>query len=115
MAQLEKLEQQNISHLGITAGELEKIVMGTAEVLEKSSVSERINDVIRRYKNSPHQKSVDMVLSVCEDILCQPIENLSAHDKEVLLGVLGQYTVMKRRIVEQERANKAKKPKSKER
>ncbi len=35
MIQLENLEKQNISHLGITAGELETIVMGTAEVLEK--------------------------------------------------------------------------------
>jgi len=37
--------------------------MGTAEVLEKSSVSERMGDVISRAKNFPPKKSVDMVLS----------------------------------------------------
>jgi len=115
MTQLEKLEQQNISHLGITAGELEKIVMGAAEVLEKSSVAEQIDEAVGRAKNFPPQKSVEMVLSVCEDILCQPIDNLTTHEKDVLLGVLAQYTVMKRRIVEQERTEKAKKPKTKER
>jgi hypothetical protein len=57
---------------------------------------------------------VEQVLSVCEDILCQPLENLTAQDREVLLGVLAQYTVMKRRYAEQERAS-AKKSKPKER
>lgn len=108
MTQLEKLEQQNISHLGITAGELEKIVTGTSETLAKCSISERIDDVILRAKNFPPKKSVDMVLSVCEDILCQPIDNLSTADKEVFLGVLAQYTMMKRRINEQEKQKKSK-------
>ena len=115
ITQLEKLEQQNISHLGITAGELEKIVMGTAEVLEKSSVSEQIDDVIRRYKNSPPQKGVDMVLSVCEDILCRPIDGLSAADKDVLLNVLAQYTFMKRQYAIQEKVAKNKSKNDKER
>ncbi|MCL2757534.1 MAG: site-specific integrase [Coriobacteriia bacterium] len=108
MTQLEKLEQQNISHLGITAGELERVVLGAAEALEKSSVMERIDDAVSRAKNFTPKKSVEMVLSVCEDILCQPIENLSAHDKDIFLGVLAQYTLMKRRINEQ-----TTKPKSK--
>jgi len=60
-------------------------------------------------------KSVEMVLSVCEDSLCQPVGNLSTHEKDLLLGVLAQYTVMKRRIAEQERTTKAKKPKARER
>lgn len=110
MMQLEKLEQQNISHLGITAGELEKIVMGAADVLEKSSVTERINDAVGRAKNFPPKKSVEMVLSVCEDILCQPLDGLSAADRDILLGMMARYTMMKRQIAVQE---KAERPKSK--
>ena len=108
MTQLEKLEQQNISHLGITAGELERIVMGASEVLEKSSVTERINEAIGRAKNFPPKKSVEMVLSVCEDILCQPIDGLTAADKDILLGVLAQYSMMKRQYDVQERTAKSK-------
>ena len=109
MTQLEKLEQQNINHLGITAGELEKIVMGTSETLEKSSITERINDVIDRAKNFPPKKSVEMVLSVCEDILCQSDE-LSTADRDILLGIVTQYSIMKRQCTGHE---KSKKPKSK--
>ena len=115
MTQLGTLEQQNISHLGITARELEQIVMGTAEVLEKSSVSEQIDEVVSRAKNLPHKKSVDMVLSVCEDILCQPIDGLSTADRDILLGVLAQYTMMKRQYATQEKATKSKTDKSWER
>lgn len=107
IAQLEGLEKQNISHLGITAGELEKIVMGTAEVLGKSSISDLIDDVVSRAKNFPPKKSVDMVLSVCEDILCQSDE-LSTADKDILLGVLAQYNMMKRQYAMQEKAAKSK-------
>jgi hypothetical protein len=56
----------------------------------------------------PPKKSVEQILSVCEDILCQPSEDLTAQDREVLLGVLAQYTVMNRRIAEQERTAKVK-------
>ena len=104
MSQLEKLEQQNISHLGITAGELEKIIMGTSGALEKSSITERINDVVRRAKNFPPKKSVEIVLGVCEDILCQPINELTASDKDIFIGVLAQFTLMKRQIATQDRA-----------
>lgn len=115
MVQLENLEKQNISHLGITAGELERIVMGTAEVLEKSSVTERIDDVVGRAKNSPPKKSIEMVISVCEDILCEPLDGLTATDRDILLGVLARYTVIKRYIAEQERMSKTKKTKTKAR
>jgi hypothetical protein len=107
MTQLEKLEQQNISHLGITAVELEKIVMGTSEALEKSSITERINDAVRRAKNFPPKKSIEIVLSVCEDILCQPMNELNIADKEIFLGILAQYTMMKRQIASQERTTKS--------
>ena len=109
------LEEQNVSHLGITAEELQQVMFGTKTALEKSSVNERIDNAIAKSKNMPPKKSVEQVLSVCEDILCQPLENLTSHEKEVLLGVLGQYTSMRRRIAEQERAAKLKKPKAKER
>jgi len=115
MTQLEKLEQQNISHLGITAGELERIMMGAADVLEKSSVTERIDEVVGRAKNFPPKKSVEMVLSVCEDILCQPLDGLSTADRDILLGVLARYTVMKRQYAAQEKAAKPKLKKEKER
>ncbi|MDR1409780.1 MAG: hypothetical protein LBJ12_05890 [Oscillospiraceae bacterium] len=111
MMQLEKLEQQNIIHLGITTEELEKIVMGAADVLEKFSITERIDEVVGRAKNFPPKKSVEMVLSVCEDILCQPLDGLATADRDILLGVLARYTMMKRQIVAQEKA--VKKPKSK--
>jgi len=107
ITQLEKLEQQNITHLGITAGELEKIVMGAAEVLEKSSVTERINEVISRAKSLPPKKSIEMVLSVCEDILSQPIDDLSSSDRDILLGVLAQYSMMKRQHNIQEKSSKS--------
>jgi hypothetical protein len=115
MTQLEKLEKQNISHLGITAGELERIVMGTADVLEKSSVTEQIDRVISRAKNFPPKKSVEMVLSECEDILCQSIEGLSTADRDILLGVLAQYTMMKRQYAAQERLDKSKSRQERER
>ncbi|MCL2279490.1 MAG: site-specific integrase [Oscillospiraceae bacterium] len=106
--QLEKLEHQNISHLGITAVELERIIMGTSEAIEKSSITERIDDAIRRAKSFPQKKSVEMVLSVCEDILCQPMDDLTVSDKDVFLGVLAQYTIMKRQGAVQENAGKPK-------
>jgi len=115
MTQLEKLEQQNISHLGITAGELERIMMGTADTLEKSSVTERIDEVVGRAKNFPPKKSVEMVLSVCEDILCQPLDGLSMADRDILLGVLARYTIMKHQYAAQEKAAKSKSKKEKER
>jgi hypothetical protein len=104
MTQLEKLEQQNISHLGITASELERIIMGTSEALEKSSVTERIDEAVNRAKNFPPKKSVEMVLSVCEDILCEPTDKLSSADKDIFIGVLARYTMMKRQYAAQEKA-----------
>ena len=103
MTQLEKLEEQNISHLGITAGELERIVSGTVIALEESSIHEQINDAVLRAKNFPPRKSVEMVMSVCEDILCQPLGKMTVADKDIFLGTLAQYTIMKRQIESQER------------
>lgn len=110
MTQLKKLEQQNISHLGITANELERVVNGTVDALEKSGITEKINDIIQRAKSASPMKSVNMVLSVCEDILCQPLDSLSQSDRDMFLGVLAQYTQMKRQLAQQ-----GKKPKAKER
>jgi len=115
MAQLNTLEAQNVCYLGITAEELQQLVMGSADSIEKTKVSEQIDDVILRAKNMPPQKSVEMVLNVCEDILCQPLENLSAQEKEILLGVLAKYTYMKRQYALQERAAKSRSQKEKER
>ena len=84
-------------------------------VLEKSSVTERIEKVIGRAKNLPPKKSVELVLSVCEDILCQPIDALSKDDRDILLGVLAQYSVMKRQYAAQEKATKSRSQKEKER
>lgn len=109
MEQLENLEKQNISHLGITAGELEKIVMGAAESLEKTSVSERIDTAISNAKNSPPKKSVELVLSVCHDILSQPIDGLSPAEKEKLLLVTAQYTALKKQYEAQGKGGRTKK------
>jgi L-cysteine desulfidase len=111
MLQLEKLEKQNITNLGITAGDLERIVMGASQSLEMVVVPKMIDDVILRAKNFPPKKSVEMVLSVCEDILCQQLDVMSAADKEILIGVLGRYAAIKRQIEAQE---KAVKPRTKE-
>lgn len=73
MTQLEKLEEQNISHLGITAEELQRIVFDSSETMEKTSVSIKIDDAVSRAKNFPPKKSVEMVLSVCEDIFPNPL------------------------------------------
>ena len=100
---LEKPEKQNITNLDITAADLERIVMGASESLEKVVVPKMIDEVILRAKNFLPKKSVEMVLSVCEDILCHPIDEMSSADKEILLGVLAWYTVMKRQIAEQEK------------
>ena len=78
--------------------------MGTAGALEKSSITERINDVVKRAKNFPPKKSVEIVLGVCEDILCQPINELTVSDKDIFIGVLAQFTLMKRQLASQERA-----------
>jgi integrase len=108
ITQLERLEEQNISHLGITAGELERVVIDSAEALEKSDITEKIDKAILKAKNLAPKKSVEIVLSVCEDILCQPMDSLSPSDKELLLGVLAQYSMMKRQHAEKERAEKTK-------
>jgi hypothetical protein len=47
-----------------------------------------------------------MVLSVCEDILYQPIDKLSSADRDILLGVLAQYSMMKRQYAIQDRKAK---------
>jgi hypothetical protein len=39
------------------------------------------------------------------------MDSLTAQEKEILLNVMAQYTVMKRRYQEQDRAEKAKKAK----
>ncbi|MDR1892201.1 MAG: site-specific integrase [Oscillospiraceae bacterium] len=115
MTHLKALAGQNTGHLGITAAELRQVVFGAETALEKTSVNGQVGEAITMYKNMPPKKSVEQVLSVCEDVLCQSPDKLPAHDKEVLLGVLGQYTAMKRCIAEQERAAKAKKSKTHER
>ena|GEM_PF-38186 len=112
MTQLEKLEQQNISHLGITAAELERIVMGATDVFKKTSIAEMIDEAVLRAKNFPPKKSVEMVLSVCEDILCQPMDNMQTADRDVLLMVLAQYTLMKRQYASQERTVNSKEKES---
>lgn len=107
-AQLEKLEQHNVSHLGITADELARVTMGARETVERCSVSEEIDVAVQKSKNRPPKKAVEQVLSVCEDILCRPLENLSKQDKDVLLGVLAQYSVMKRQYAALERVENRK-------
>jgi len=114
LTQLQGLEEHNISHLGITAEELQQVVFRGAEAIEKTSVAQTIDAAIAKSKNQPPRKSVAQVLSVCEDILCQPMDNLSAQEKEILLNVMAQYTAMKRRYQEQDRAEKAKKQRAKE-
>jgi len=117
LAQLDKLEKQNISHLGISAADLERIMLGTAQVLEKVGISQRIDDAVRRGKSFSPLKSVEMVLSVCEDILCQPADEMTADDRDLLLKTLGQYTVMKRQLEVRERqpqATRASRKKEKE-
>ena len=111
LTQLQNLEEQNISHLGITAEELQQVVFRGTEAIKKTSVAQTIDAVIAKSKNQPPRKSVAQVLSVCEDILCQPMDNLTAQEREILLNVMAQYTVMKRRYQEQDRAEKAKKVK----
>lgn len=106
MTQLEKLETQNISHLGITSEELQKLNLGAEDTIKKSDISEKIDDAINRAKNFNPKKSVEMVLSVCEDILCQPMDKLSVSEKELLLNVLSKHIVMKRRLEVQEREKK---------
>jgi hypothetical protein len=82
---------------------------GAETVLERTSVNEKIDEAIARSKNMPPNKSVEQVLSVCEDILCHSPQNLMQEEKEILLGILAQYSVMKRQIAEQERVAKSKK------
>jgi len=67
-----------------------------------------IEDVVGRAKNFPPKKSVEIVLSVCEDILCQPLDGLSSSDKDIFLGVLAQYTLMKRQLNERSTRQKSK-------
>jgi len=45
---------------------------------------------------------------------CTPSNGLSSQEKEILLNVMAQYTVMKRRYQEQDRAGKTKKQRAKE-
>lgn len=115
ITQLEKVEHQNVSHLGITAAELERITMGAKDAVSKCSVAEQVDEAVLKSKNLPPKKAVEQVLSVCEDILCGTLDNLTTQDREVLLGVLAQYTVMRRRYTEQERGAVPKVKKDRER
>ena len=101
IAQLDNLEEKNISHLGITESELQKVTSKAVEITDKPQLSERIDTIIRNAKNFPHKKSIDMVLNCCYNILCEPLENLSSSDKDTLLVTLAQYTFLKRNSYEQ--------------
>jgi len=103
ITQLENLEQQNIYHLGLTPDELKAVTFDTAKTLERTNLNNRIDTVIDKAKNKPPRKSVDMVLGVCEDILCEPLQNLTVSEKETLLFTLSQYTNMKRQYSAQDR------------
>ena len=115
VSQLQGLEEQNISHLGITAGELKNIILDTKDTITKCGVAERLDDVVNRAKNMPPKKSIEQVLSVCADILCEPLDGLSDQDRDVLLNTLSQYTALKRLYDQQERATAKKNPRSKAR
>jgi hypothetical protein len=54
--QLEKLEEQNISHLGITADELQRVVFKSAETFEKADISKQIDLAVSKAKNLPPKK-----------------------------------------------------------
>ena len=103
IAQLEKLEEQNITHLGLTKNELASVVLDTAVALTKTGISEMLDDAVFRAKNFPPKKSVEMVLSVCEDILCQSPQTLSDADRDKWLVVFAQYTSLKRQYENSER------------
>jgi len=90
-------------------------MMGSMVALEKNSVTKQIDDVISNAKNMPPRKSVAMVLSVCEDILCQSMNDLTTHEKNILLGALAQYTALKRHYQQQDKAVKNKNPMDRER
>ena len=49
-----------------------------------------------------------MVLSVCEDILCQAFNEISATDKDILIEAIAKYTIMKRQYDVQEKTAKNK-------
>ena len=102
IAQLDNLEEKNISHLGITKDELQKVISRKVSPEDKLCLSERINNAIKNAKNFPYAKSIDMVLNVCDDILCEPLNNLSSSEKDVLLKTLAHYTFLKRSSSEQE-------------
>lgn len=106
ITQLEKLESQNMSRLGVTANELHRVATGVSGPIEKSSVSELINTAIANAKNQTPKKSVDMVLNTCNDILCQGADRLSSSDKETLLTTLMQYAAMKKQLSERGKTKK---------
>jgi len=115
LAQLKELEEQNVKHLGLTADELSQVVNSNEIVLEKNSVAERIDEVISRAKNQSPKKGIDMVLQVCEDILCQSVNSLAVREKDMLLGALSQYTALKRHYAQQGNPVKAERPTQEER
>ncbi len=93
ISQLENLEDKNIIHYSITAGELEQIKK--KDKLVSNSVSEKIKETIERLKYRPQVYTIKAVLKTCEEILLQPIDHLSAEEKGYLLNILAQYTKLK--------------------
>jgi integrase len=87
VTQLKTMEEQNVKHLGLTANDLKRVMMDSMEVLEKCDITTQIDSVIAKAKNQPPRKSVDMVLNVCEDILCHPINTLTTQERDTLIGV----------------------------
>jgi hypothetical protein len=112
--QLQAMEEQNVKHLGLTSGELKQVVMCGMEALEKNSVAARIDEAIVKVKNMPPRKSIDVVLSVCKDILCGSLHEFSTDDKDILLGALAQYTVMERHYQQQDKMAAKRKPREKQ-
>ena len=104
VAQLDSLEGKNISHHGITESELQKVI-SRSDAEEKLEVAERINTAIKSAKYLSYKKGVFLVLNECENILCEPLENLSSADKDTLLTTLSQYTFLKRNCTNQKELN----------
>lgn len=96
--QLENLEAHNIVNLNISSNELKAVRSGKEIEIAKSNVAERIDKVVKNAKSASPKKSIDMVLRVCNEILCEPIDNLSPTDKDTLLGTIAQYTFMKKEM-----------------
>ena len=110
-----KRKEAIITNPGESINTLESVKNDDFQALRENSVIKQIEEVIAKVKNKPPSQGVEMVLGLCENILCHSLSGLTVQEKDVLLGVMAQYTVLKQQYYEFDQVLETKKLAERER